>query len=58
MLLIFRAKMIEAIAQCPACPLEEIDKDRIVLSIVYKGTEIFGLNVVRLVAKYVQVERS
>lgn len=58
MLPVFRPKMIEAIAQCPACPLEEIDNNRIVLSIVYKGTKIFGLNVVRLVAKYIQVERS
>lgn len=56
MLPVFRPKMIEAIAQCLACPLEEIDNNRIVLSIVYKGTKIFGLDVVRLVTKNIQIE--
>lgn len=58
MLPVFRPKMIEATAQCQACSLEEIDNHRIVISIVYKGTKIFDLNVIRLVAKYIQVERS
>lgn len=58
MVSVFWPKMIEAIAECPACSLEEVDNNRIVLSIVYKGTKIFGLDVVRLVAKDIQVERS
>lgn len=44
-------ELAEVTPKLPARPFEELDHDRVSISIVYKAPQIFDLNIVCLVSK-------
>lgn len=50
-------ELIQVALQCLTCPLEELNHDRIVRSIVDKPPQVLDLNIMCLVAKHVQIKK-
>lgn len=48
---VFETELAEVIPKLPARPFEELDHDRISISIVYEAPQIFDLDIVCLVTK-------
>lgn len=54
---VFGYEFIEVIPDRQTCSFEEFDHNRVTFSIVYKVPQILGLDIIRLVAKNIYVER-
>lgn len=57
MVLVFRPELMELIVYSPTSSLEEFDHNRVTRSVVYKIPQIIDMEVVRLVAENIQVQR-
>lgn len=55
---VLETELAEVVPELPAHPFEELDDNRISVSIVYEAPQIFDLNIVCLVPKNIYIEKS